>query len=338
MQFMKNAREWLTPVLQESAFLERGVLTPEEFVRAGDQLVSLCPSWQWGSGEPGKIRSHLPPNKQFLFTKRVPSYRRVAHLSSETMLESIVDGDGLGEDWQAPSLRPATDYDSDEEALVEATEGATISDAAKSTTVGGSGSAVSNPAATSVKPAATAAVNDEYADMEDESAALDAASIQPAPATSTPSSSSAATASSDSAPAAAGSSSSSTSDNLLRARRYDVSITYDKYYQTPRFWLFGYDESGTPLEPAAIFLDVMQDYAQKTVTIENHPHLSRSHASIHPCQHAPAMKRIIDDLAACGKTPSVEQYLFIFLKFIQSVVPTIEYDYTMDVQVSASSK
>ena len=31
--------------------------------------------------------------------------------------------------------------------------------------------------------------------------------------------------------------------------------------------------------------------------------------------------------------PSVNQYIFIFLKFIQSVVPTIEYDYTTDVRI-----
>ena len=28
-------------------------------------------------------------------------------------------------------------------------------------------------------------------------------------------------------------------DNVVRMRRYDLSMTYDKYYQTPRVWLFG---------------------------------------------------------------------------------------------------
>jgi ubiquitin-like-conjugating enzyme ATG3 len=31
-------------------------------------------------------------------------------------------------------------------------------------------------------------------------------------------------------------------DNLVATRTYDLTITYDRYYQTPRFWLFGYDE------------------------------------------------------------------------------------------------
>lgn len=58
----------------------------------------------------------------------------------------------------------------------------------------------------------------------------------------------------------------------MRSRRYDVSITYDKYYQTPRIWLFGYDENGSPLTPYAVYEDIMQDYARKTVTIDPHPH------------------------------------------------------------------
>lgn len=34
----------------------------------------------------------------------------------------------------------------------------------------------------------------------------------------------------------------STKDGILQTRTYDLNITYDKYYQTPRMWLFGYDE------------------------------------------------------------------------------------------------
>jgi ubiquitin-like-conjugating enzyme ATG3 len=32
--------------------------------------------------------------------------------------------------------------------------------------------------------------------------------------------------------------------NILKTRTYDITITYDKYYQTPRVWLVGYDEYG----------------------------------------------------------------------------------------------
>ena len=31
-------------------------------------------------------------------------------------------------------------------------------------------------------------------------------------------------------------------DNIVRTRTYDLSISWDKYYRTPRVFLFGYDE------------------------------------------------------------------------------------------------
>ena len=120
-------------------------------------------------------------------------------------------------------------------------------------------------------------------------------------------------------------------DTLVRTRSYDISLTYDKYYQTPRVWLFGYDEERQPLTPPQIFEDIMQDYAKKTVTIEAHPHLGDAQASVHPCQHAAVMKRIVDHLVYVGGAPPITQYLFIFLKFIQSVIPTVDYDFTAEV-------
>ena len=29
---------------------------------------------------------------------------------------------------------------------------------------------------------------------------------------------------------------------IMQTRTYDLNITYDNYYRTPRLWLFGYDE------------------------------------------------------------------------------------------------
>ena len=37
-------------------------------------------------------------------------------------------------------------------------------------------------------------------------------------------------------------------------------------------------------------------------------------------------------LFSVGRTPRVEGYLFIFLKFIQSVIPTVDYDFTSEVE------
>jgi ubiquitin-like-conjugating enzyme ATG3 len=133
-------------------------------------------------------------------------------------------------------------------------------------------------------------------------------------------------------------------DNILKVRSYDVYITYDKYYQTPRVWLMGYNESGSnqPLTGEEMMEDVISDYVNKTVTMESHPHLPGVYASIHPCKHGDVMKAIVRNMTkdtsggggSSNEGPSVEMYLFIFLKFVSSMIPTISYDFTMDVNAS----
>lgn len=107
---------------------------------------------------------------------------------------------------------------------------------------------------------------------------------------------------SSSAAANAGQANAGRSGNILSVRTYDCLITYDKYYQTPRMWLVGYDEHGIPLKTSAIFEDISSDYAQKTVTIEPFPHSATlSTASVHPCKHASVMKKVIERMDASVK-------------------------------------
>ena len=40
------------------------------------------------------------------------------------------------------------------------------------------------------------------------------------------------------------------------------------------------------------------------------------------------MKKLIEVVSEGGKDLGVHMYLLVFLKFIQAVVPTIEYDFT----------
>ena len=180
------------------------------------------------------------------------------------------------------------------------------------------------PTALREASAASAAAedSDEYLDMEDfeddnlldddDAAAADlaapmaavsldaAAGCPPSGASETKDAGTAAGGASAGAPAAA--------SNVLATRTYDLSISYDKYYQTPRVWLFGYDEASQPLSQAQVFEDIMQDYANRTVTMEAHPHAPGAMltASIHPCKHADVMKRIIGHLAqgASGRAPT----------------------------------
>jgi len=116
---------------------------------------------------------------------------------------------------------------------------------------------------------------------------------------------------------------------IVKTRTYDLSITYDKYYQTPKVWLFGYDENRKPLKPEQVFQDISQDHAHRTVTIDVHPLLGVQCAYIHPCKHSAVMKKIIERQTEHGKEPRLDQYMLLFLKFISAVIPTIEYDYTM---------
>ena len=121
-RLFKSTREYLTPILSESAFYSKGMLTPDEFVRAGDHLVRTCPSWKWEPGEKSKEKSYLPSNKQFLVTKGVPSYSRVSTLQSSQLVEQTIKG-GLGEnggDWCAPELLMNVEEDSlKDEILIE---------------------------------------------------------------------------------------------------------------------------------------------------------------------------------------------------------------------------
>lgn len=119
---------------------------------------------------------------------------------------------------------------------------------------------------------------------------------------------------------------------FLATQTFDLFVTYDKYYQTPRMWMSGYDKDGTQLAPDAVLNLLSQDHAHKTVTIETFPHLSISFASVHPCKHAAVMKKIIDQYMHGEREIRVDQYMVLFLKFMSSVMPSVDYDHTMSME------
>lgn len=49
---------------------------------------------------------------------------------------------------------------------------------------------------------------------------------------------------------------SSEESGVVKTRTYDLYITYDKYYQTPRLWLVGYDEHNKPLTIEEMYEDI----------------------------------------------------------------------------------
>ena len=99
-----TAREYLNPVLKNSKFKETGVLTPEEFVAAGDFLVYKFPTWQWAGGLDGKRKDYLPKDQQYLVTKNVPCLKRVKAMEYHQDVDALDDEEG----WVATHLdRPA---------------------------------------------------------------------------------------------------------------------------------------------------------------------------------------------------------------------------------------
>lgn len=161
------------------------------------------------------LRPYLPADKQFLLTRRVPSYSRVSLLTSSKLVEQSIKG-GMGDregDWCAPELLNPDDSANDDEVIVEVEDATEDSNSALSTSSNlPNSSSSSNP---HLK-------NEDYLDLEDESLALDDAST-----------------SHNSNAGALASDTNGNNCKLLQARRYDVSITYDNYYRTPRIWMFG---------------------------------------------------------------------------------------------------
>ncbi|KAG4388756.1 hypothetical protein AAZX31_09G211200 [Glycine max] len=298
----KGTVERITGPRTVSAFKEKGVLSVSEFVTAGDNLVAKCPTWSWESGDPGKRKPYLPPEKQFLITRNVPCLRRAASVEEEyeaaggEVLLDDEDNDG----WLATHGKPK-ETKSDEDENLPSMESLEISKK------------------NSIKKIPSYMGAEEEEDIPDMAEFDDTSNVI------------------ENDPSTYLVAHEPDDDNILRTRTYDVSITYDKYYQTPRVWLTGYDESRMLLQPELVLEDVSQDHAHKTVTIEDHPHLPGKHASIHPCRHGAVMKKIIDVLMSHGVEPEVDKYLFLFLKFMASVIPTIEYDYTMDFDLGSSS-
>jgi len=286
----------------KSQFLDTGRLIPEEYVRAGDQLISSCPSWEWKPAKDEKHRKpELPADKQFLFTE-VTCEKRVKDAIETRLIEKdLGDGWAITEadvDKSNPDSNKPFQLNMDD--IVEAEN-----KVAKEQEINDEDGEYEEQEIDGIvmKVKVNRKVDKEeelkVEKFEDKFEQLEIKQKDP-------------------------------------MRKYHLTITYDFYYLTPRLWLVGYDSDGNILTEKEMYEDIMDEYANKTVTYEYHPHLGMNQLSIHPCKHADVMKHLIDVASDNGIQIEVHQAMFIFLKFISSVVPTMEYDFTIDFEFGGS--
>jgi len=353
---LDKVREW-APVSHTSTFRTNGQITPEEFVAAGDYLVYKFPTWSWADASPiNKRAAYLPAGKQFLVTRGVPCHRRLDDdFAGDAGHDETMVGDG--EDFKSGGHFAGDDEDGWlRTGGLAASQEARLRDVRTVDESGNIGEREDD--------------EDDIPDMEDEEDDEEAIIRDK----------------SDSADAA--------------RRTYTIYIAYTPYYRTPRLYLSGYLSNSQPLPPQLMMEDIVGDYKDKTVTLEDFPYFSNNikMASIHPCKHASVMKTLLDRADAAlkirreklrqGKTAPgakdvgmeglvddfgktglddkrammegmkaggngndewevlqhdaeggqdeevairVDQYLVVFLKFMASVTPGIEHDFTMGV-------
>ncbi|PGH10119.1 hypothetical protein AJ80_07569 [Polytolypa hystricis UAMH7299] len=372
---LSSWRDRLAPISHTSTFRSTGQLTADEFVLAGDYLVYKFPTWSWADAStPAKRVAYLPEGKQYLVTRGVPCHRRLdENFAGDAGKQDVMVTDGLGPgEGAGEGGRSSGDEDDgwlNTGGMTDSHQ-ARINDVRTMDESGNMGERADEE-------------DEEIPDMEDED---DDEAIIREPA-------------------------SKSSSGPLRT--YTLYITYSPYYRTPRLYLSGYTSPSEPLRPDLMMEDIVGDYKDKTVTLEDFPFFDSGvkMASVHPCKHASVMKVLLDRAdaalkirreklrratsaeaarqnvpskvesgleglvddtskltisgggdgaaaaaaaaAAAGGTAGdewevlqheggeeeddqrvairVDQYLVVFLKFIASVTPGIEHDFTMGV-------
>jgi ubiquitin-like-conjugating enzyme ATG3 len=204
-----------------SAFIDKGVVSPEEFVIAGDFLVAQCPTWSWQGGEPKNARSFLPLDKQFLVTRNVPCLMRAAAMEEYAGGEKMLDGDDDGwvEAGGSGGVRGGGATGDDDIADIDDVPdigGLHVDDSAVAST------AAVAAAEAAVATAAAGADAEDDGDIPDMDDFVDlAAEAEEDEASALP------------AQHGAGAGASGNDDHILKTRTYDLSITYDKSVPTP---------------------------------------------------------------------------------------------------------
>jgi ubiquitin-like-conjugating enzyme ATG3 len=370
-----SLREYLTPITHKSTFATTGEITPEEFVKAGDYLVYRFPTWQWSPADPSKSKDFLPPDKQFLVTRHVPSYVRA---SDYELPYDDDNNDNDNNNNKAESENQKSDSDNflkDEDLLDH--EGWSTTGSEPKVNINLIRTLTNDENNKDIDEGSIKEISeDEESDIQDIDELIDenAEDVEFYDTRKNDNNN-------DDDDDDVNHNIDNTNTKLLKTtkkRFYDLYITYSTSYRVPKMYLVGFDSDSVPLTPQQMFEDIASDYRHKTVTIEKAPFLNNTTSvSIHPCRHANVMKvlmkrasdaakerihdletqKLMKNVAKLGLNSGdyndtedwedlqsssndddndldtgirVDQYLIVFLKFISSVTPGIEHDYTME--------
>ena len=287
----QNVASSMKSPLKESVFYKEGKLTPEEFLSAGDFLTSKCPTWKW-CGAAKNTNPCLPPDKQYLKTT-VPCAERASDYEKSNQTKEQEVGDGWLEADLEKGGKSTGETGKPEKKVMDLDDDDDDDKGA---------SKIPEKAA----PKKVLDLDDD--DDEEEVKKPEPKGIE-----------------------VVEDDDEEETGTALKTRTYDVTVTYDLYYCVPRMWLMGYNEKGGVLTTKEMTQDIMSEYRNKTVTIEPHPITGIKNISVHPCRHSMLLKKMIETFEKSGKKLEVYMSILIFLKFLHSVVPTIQYDFTMDI-------
>ncbi|KAI9652169.1 MAG: E2-like enzyme [Alyxoria varia] len=281
-------RDRYAPVSHTSTFRSTGQITPEEFVLAGDFLVYKFPSWSWSdASHPSKRASYLPPDKQFLVTRGVPCHRRLdENFTGNVGEDETIVASGDGDDWLSTGGGRQASGDTQRAPLSEGS-GQDNRDRAKEVkTLDGSGNLGKDDDIED---------EDEIPDMDDEEDDEEAIIRDPQ---------SGGTKARMCRPnaytvKALWPKTQAHSKDPRPLRTYNLYITYTPYYRTPRLYLSAFlPSSSQPIPPIQMMEDIVGDYKDKTVTLEEFPFFDPTQsvkmASVHPCKHASVMRVLLD--------------------------------------------
>jgi len=283
----------IKPTMKESKFYEEGKLTPEEYVLAGDYLVKKCPTWKWCSAKKEYYNKSLPEDKQYLLTRVRSKLRASDYLKNNKTKEKIIEGDWVDADLE---IKPKTETKKGGDIDLDALEKKEKKKVEVAEVKNDDDDFVieGDEEPNQEEKKEEKKVDDFEIVDEDDCKEKDQAGV-------------------------------------LKTREYEVTVTYDFYYCVPRMWLMGYNEKGIPLTDDEMKEDIMPEYRNTTCTIEPQTFTGIKNISVHPCRHSLLLKKMIKDFQNSGKKLEVEQSILLFLKFLQSVVPTVQYDFTMDI-------